>query len=404
MTGTPAPTPAGTATPIRQLERNWGLDLIGHALLSDPPGAYAEGVIRSDGRYALLGSEFGTDGTFLVDLADPTTPRERHRLPTTGNMESADVSFDPRDGLYYRSLERDGGGIDVVDYGYADGTPTEPQILATMPAGNTHNLHSHTSASILYGVNPGGDTPGLGVWDVADPADPVRIGDAGPAGDAHDVVVDAGRDLLHVAYIGGALDGYVILDSSDPTEPREVGRFDYADHPGYDEVPTGTAGFENCHFASYDPTRDLAIVGDETISGVPGGKHVFDIGWGEGSPANPIPIGFTRSPNATTMVPDDDPYAWTGHNFTVVPRGEETLLVSGDYADGAVLYDLTDPTAPGPLDRFETVLERDRARAPDRFTAPPRAWSADYAPEPDLIVVSDVFTGLYVFRVERPLG
>ena len=395
----PAPT---TATPGSATD--WGLSLVGHARLSDPPGAYAEGVVRGDGRYALVGSEFGPDGTFLVDLGDPTTPRERHRLPAAGQMESADVAFDPRDGLYYRSLEREAGGIDVVDYGWGDATPAEPAVLATMEAGHTHNLHVHPAVPVVYAVNNDGDTPGIEVWDVADPAAPRRVGDAGPAGAAHDVVVDARRDFLHVAYIGGQLDGYVLLDIGDPRAPTEVGRFDYAGRPDYDDVPLGTAAFENCHYATVDPVRDLAIVGDETVSGAPGGKHVFDIGWNAGSPANPVPIGYTLSPNAQVMTAADPPYLWTGHNFDVVPRDDDTLLVSGDYGDGVVLYDLTDPTAPAPVDRFATVLEAGQARGPERFHGPPRVWSADYAAGPDLVVAVDVFTGLYVFRVEPRLA
>ena len=147
------------------------------------------------------------------------------------------------------------------------------------------------------------------VWDVTDPTTPTLHGEASPDGGLHDVVVDPVRDFAHLAYIGpkAELDAYVILDTSDPWNPTEVGRFDYAGEPDYDEVDVGEEAFENCHYANYDPNRDLAVVGDELGFGNPGGKHVFDIGWGAGSPSDPQPIGFTLSPNAEPMDDPDEP-------------------------------------------------------------------------------------------------
>jgi hypothetical protein len=48
-------------------------------------------------------------------------------------------------------------------------------------------------------------------------------------------------------------------------------------------------------------------------------KHVFDIGWGDGSPKDPIPVGFTVSPNASVMQTDSaQRWDWTGHDFDIV--------------------------------------------------------------------------------------
>ncbi|MFB9804232.1 hypothetical protein ACFFQF_01480 [Haladaptatus pallidirubidus] len=68
-------------------------------------------------------------------------------------------------------------------------------------------------------------------------------------------------------------------------------------------------------------------MGDERPQGIPGGKHVFDVGWKDGSLSNPIPVGFTISPNAQRMAEDDfaERFDWTGHHFSIVPWGNERL-------------------------------------------------------------------------------
>jgi hypothetical protein len=187
--------------------------------LSNPAGEYTEADVRSDGRYGVVGSYFGRGGSFLVDLADPTNPTEVHRVPSGPATRNADVAFDPRDGLYYRTQEPNTangrGGVEVIDYGYGVGSPGNPEIVARIDVGHTHNV----------------------------------------------------------------------------------------------------AAFP-------DPE---------------------------------VPIGYTLSPNAAVQ---NDLLAerldWTGHNFDVIPRASTTLLVSADYHEGAVLYDVGDPTDPIPVNRYPT--------------------------------------------------
>ena len=70
---------AGTASGETAAERARGrLSKRGHSLLSDPPGGYGEAAVRADGRYAVMGSFYGTGGSFLVDLSDPANPTEVH--------------------------------------------------------------------------------------------------------------------------------------------------------------------------------------------------------------------------------------------------------------------------------------------------------------------------------------
>ncbi|WP_396612142.1 LVIVD repeat-containing protein [Haloferax sp. S1W] len=383
------------------------LKKLGHSLLSDPPGGYAEGAIRADGLYGVLGSFLGEGGSFLVDLRTPTDPTEVHRLPSSANTRNADVHFDHRNGLYYRTQEpnneRGEEGIEVIDYGWGDGTPTDPEVISHLDADPTHNVFAHPEEPVLYATNEEDADGGLEVWDLNDPVEPRLVGSFGPKADLHDVVVDPEREYAHCAFIGGDrdsgafLDGYVLMDVSDPLAPEEVGRFDYEDRPDYEAV--GTAGFENCHYANFDPRRELVVVGDEIGTGVPGGKHVLDIGWGDGSPADPQHVGFTHSPNAEVMDEPIEFLDWTTHNHDIVPKGETTILVDGGYREGVWTADITDPTDPVPTDRYATLDGVDEANGMLIPENPPVAWGADYNRRRDLTLVADQVTGVFTFKV-----
>lgn len=388
-------------------------ELRGHAFLENPPAFYTFGAVREDGRYGLVGGLHGEAGTFLIDLEDLDAPEQLHRLPSEETNRQNDVKFDPAVDVYYRSQEPNvaGGaqGFQVVDYGSEEGTPEEPEIVATVetPRTGVHKLERHPGEPVLYAVDKTFEEPGLLVYDVSDPASPELLREVGPDGFCHDCEVDPDRELLHAAFIVGVFVGYVVYDVSDPTDPVELGRVDYADRPDYTEI--GEPGFEYCHQASFDPERELAIVGDEVESGVPGGKHIYDVGWDEGSPEEPIHLGFTHSPNAREM-DDEESFFWTTHFHDVIARDDRTLLVDGGYHEGAWLADITDPRDPVPSQQFPTLVDDDRAEElwAEEDEDPlgsegihaPFAWSAVYNAARDFVLVSDSLTGIYVFEVD----
>lgn len=389
------------------------IHLLGHSLLSDPPGAYSHGNIRNDGQYGLLGAYYGEGGSFLVDLSDLENPTEVHRLPSPTTTRQNDVKFaryPGGEGLYFRTQEpniEDGeAGFEVVDYGHSEATVEEPEIVAQVdrePEG-VHKVASHGEEPLLYVINKVDDEPGLEVFDMSDPANPTEEEVVGPNGYNHAVEVDDERDLLYAAFIAGEFVGPVIYDISDPYNPEEVGRVDYADLPDYETI--GEPGFEACHHAIADPARDLLIVGDEVGQDVPGGKHIFDIGWDEGSPEDPVHIGFTHSPNAEVQG-EDELYFWTTHFHDVVPRGDQTLLVDGGYHEGLWVADITDPRNPVTSQQYGTREGEERVE--ELGTGPiapflehlhsPFAWSAEYNAERDFVFVSDSITGAYTFEV-----
>jgi hypothetical protein len=404
-------TPTATPTPS-----TWRLEMMGLSQLSSSVGGFAEGSIRTDGRYAAVGTRFSGTGSYLVDLKDPSAPEPVHHLSAGDGVTCLDVKFGPEKGLYCRSNHPAGdSGVQIVDYGFAEGTPESPQVIGELNASGTHNLFVRSDASVVYAVNYGDDpdTGGIDVWDVSDPRSPQQHGTVGPPGAAHDVVYDPKRELLHCAYMGDLTNGYVLLDASDPPNASEVGRFSYADQPSYADSEVGEAAFGNCHYALPDPRRDLVVVGDERSYGTPGGKHVFDIGWRDGSPENPIPVGFTVSPNAEMMNSGDgddtdqtERFDWTGHQFDIVPREDATLVVSGDWHEGTVLYDITDPTNPHPIDshRTDAPAVTNPSDELQVFGDPPMAYSATYNRERGFALTSDLFTGIYTYRIDGVAG
>ena len=408
---TRAETPTATPTPS-----TWRLENLSQSQLSSSVGGFSEGVIRSDGRYAAIGTRFSGNGSYLVDLRDPSAPELVHHFPADDGVTCLDVKFGPKKGLYCRSNHPAGdSGVQIVDYGFAEGTPESPRIIGELNSGGTHNLFVRSNASVVYTVNYSDDpdTGGIDVWDVSKPRSPRQHGTAGPPGLAHDVVYDAKRDLLHCAYMGDMTDGYVLLDASDPLNTAEVGRFDYADQPSYSDHDVGEEAFGNCHYALPDPRRDLVVVGDERSYGTPGGKHVFDIGWRDGSPENPVPIGFTHSPNAERMSSggegesdQTERFDWTGHQFDIVPLEDATLVVSGDWHEGTVLYDVTDPTDLHPIDthRTDAPAVENPSDQLNVFGDPPMAYSSDYNRERGIALTSDLFTGIYTYRIDGVSG
>jgi hypothetical protein len=408
---TPTASPTATPTPS-----TWRLEQLRQSQLSSSVGGFAEGSIRPDGRYGAIGTRFSGIGSYLVDLRDPSAPALVHHLPAGDGVTCLDVKFGPRKGLYCRSNHPAGdSGVQIVDYGFAEGTPQSPRVIGALNSGGTHNLFVHPNAPVVYTVNYSDDpdTGGIDVWDVSNLRSPRQHGTAGPPGAAHDVVYDSKRKLLHCAYMGELTDGYVLLDASDPLNTSEVGRFEYADKPSYADSEVGEEAFGNCHYALPDPRRDLVVVGDERSYGTPGGKHVFDIGWRDGSPENPIPVGFTQSPNAEVMnsggegdTDQTERFDWTGHNFDIVPLDDATLLVSGDWHEGTVLYDIIDPTNPHPIDthRTDAPAVENPSEQLQVFGDPPMAYSAAYNQKRGFALTSDLFTGIYTYRIDGVTG
>jgi hypothetical protein len=219
------------------------------------------------------------------------------------------------------------------------------------------------------------------------------------------VVVDPDRDLAHCAYVGGGdFAGHAIFDTSDPLNPTDVGRFDYEGRPDYTEerFANGEPGFESCHYANYDPERGIAVVGDETFSGVPGGEHVFDHRVGRRIAERPATRRLHVLAERRVDGRRQRGLRLDGPQLRHRRQSGNSLLVSGDYHEGTVVYDISDPTEPTATDQNRTDDGANEEVNDDPIFdlgEAPMAWGVDYTEERDLVVTSDVFTGVYTFEV-----
>ncbi|ELY55404.1 LVIVD repeat-containing protein [Natronococcus amylolyticus DSM 10524] len=405
----------GAAAEDSETNRNGGrtrgrLDKLGQAL---PPGGnpdhvtYTFGHVSPDGTWGAI-SSFPEDGNVmssLYDLSELENPELVHEIgPPNDLTRSNDIKFDPnREGIYIRSLEADDEGplddpvadteglegIEVVDFGCEVGTPTEPEVVATLetPYTGVHKLTDHPEETVLYLVDKQPDEPGILAVDFSDHTDPTVEAHFGPDGYCHDMEVDTVRDALHAAYIFGDNVGYATFDISDPLNPTQLGFFDYDDQPDYETV--GEPGFELAHQIHPEPNRDLAIMGDEVFDTIPGGKHVFDIGWGEGSLEDPKPIAFMGSPDAREQ--EEGQGVWTTHFHDVIYDRGEVLLVDGGYTQGMWVANITDPCDPTPTERYATDDGIDNVD--------PYCWSAYYNEARGFAFAADSATGAYTFDV-----
>jgi hypothetical protein len=160
----------------------------------------------------------GTNDLHIIDLSDPTRPREvgRWGLPVVGRSLH-DVWV--QDGMAYVSYMND--GLVILDVGGGDqgGTPETPVQVSRIfyPGGPTHSAIRHRNYVFvgdedfsLQGTTPG--IPGLGndprgpvhVVDVTDPANPKYVAKYEvPEAGAHNFWVD--DDVLYIGYYQGGI-------------------------------------------------------------------------------------------------------------------------------------------------------------------------------------------------------
>lgn len=367
------------------------LKLKGHSLLGNPPGGEAEGSVREDIDLAAVGSFLTDNGTYIVDIADPTNPtRIGHApLPDTRN---ADVEFHPTKKIVYRSNEPNNangqGGFEILDVT----TPGSPSILNhydTDVENGVHNVTPYVANGkdylLLSGtVDSNDDHRGLVIVDVTDPLSPVEEANYQIGSHVvHDVTIRG--NLALVAHWNA---GLRVLDITDPTNPSEEAAFDYR---GTDR--------KNAHYTRAHSTKDYVVVGDEVATGVAGPKRVitFDTTTGDTDE-----VAVFSPPEGNAVQPTGlQAFWWTGHNFDFGLGEQSDILFSGDYKAGVQVFDLSDETDPEHIDEYKPTKGIDRVRKEDNggfIDAVPFTWGAN-VDDSGLVYVTDFQTAFYVFEL-----
>lgn len=314
-----------------------------------------------------------TDGLRIVDVSDPAAMRDLGWAPV-GLPDASEVYNDVKivdaaGGKRYAlvaSNRRGAVAIDVTD-------PTRPVEVATFPPEgrgrvNVHTLFTETigGRTVAYLANI--TTLGLDIYDVTDPAQPMRLGafvhpDAAttPGAMLHDLYVENGR-----AYLSYWALGMVIVDTRpDPANPVLVGAYDdYERRTNHSTWVTTTSS-----------GRRIAVTGDEDWDAH---VHVVDV-----DPASPT---FLQRLGELRLRPEV-----SVHN--IMAFGDKAYVAW--YQDGLRILDVSDPTNPTQRAYFHTW----RPVSGRSFFEGAIGLDVDVAS--GLIYVADTHRGLVIVRETR---
>ncbi len=348
--------------------------------------------------YAYVGrmvyGDEGERGTDIIDLSDPTSPKviyewriENQELHLgTGAMDVKHFKWKDR---YYvvQSLQfRQGGpnpdlGAVVLDVtGLPDASTVkevarirEPELL-----GGFHNIfvYKHSNGRVLLFSTVSG--PFANVYDLGlvvegkvDEAQiaQVPVPDQNARRGYHDFYVGYHPDTGQDRFYGGGSGGYYVYDISDLDNPNLVVSL------------TGISGVRNGH--TFTPTPDGRYVIAETeYQYAP--LRIFDL-----QPALDGDVTNIRNPIS----------AWTANWKNLVHNHEVRwpyVFVSG-YLDGLQVFDMSDPTNPQTVAYYDTYIG---APNTDRTAVFNGAFGIDVRNSDGLIVISDMTTGFWTFRME----
>jgi choice-of-anchor B domain-containing protein len=306
------------------------------------------GYTSPDGRrFALTGLN---DGLSIVEVTDPRNPRRIAHVPGANSQWREVRTY--REYAYVTTEART--GLDIVDMR----DPSRPRKVQTWSEtfASAHSLFIDTDRGILYAHGtrgPSGVSTGMQVLSLADPENPR------PLGAFHDFYIHDSYGRGNVLYAAAINTGFLaLLDVTDPARIREITRFD--------------TGGRFTHNAWLTADGRYLFTTDE----VPGRPLE---GWDLGNPLAP------RKVSEYIAAPGTIP-----HNVLI----DGNRMVVAHYTEGVRLLDVSSPPQPRVLGFYDTY--------PGAASGFNGAWGAYIFPGTNLIVVSDINSGLYVVQYTGP--
>jgi hypothetical protein len=267
--------------------------------------------VRVAGDLAYL-ARFG-DGLRILDISDPAAIEPLGHVPVAWLDEIwNDVKLaDGPEGKRYALMASDFDGVVVIDVT----DPNQPSVVRTIPetGDSVHTLFVDGGRVYFTGGR------GIEIWDIADPAQPVRLGGHAVGGFVHDLYVSGDR-----AYLNAWREGMVIVDVSDPASTRVVGVFS-----GYGQTTSHSSWV-----TTLGDGRQVAVHGDEQY-----GAHVHVVDVTEGSPTFARSLGEWETRPAVSV-----------HN--VMAFGDRAYI--SYYQDGLRILDLSNPAEPVEVGHYQT--------------------------------------------------
>jgi hypothetical protein len=338
----------------------------------------------------------GTKGMDIVSIEDPANPERiyEYRIDDpdlhlgTGGMDVKHFKIGDR---YYvvQSFQFQQGGPDpdlgavVLDVtGLPDvSTVSEVgQIREPLLPGGFHNIfvYKHSDGRVLLFTTVSG--PYAHIYDLAKVVDGASAEDAlvgrvpvgateGTGGGYHDIYVAYHPDTDQDRFYGGGTGGYFIYDVSDPSDP------DLA------ITLMGIRGIEYGHTFTPSPDGRFAVAEVEYRYAP---LRIFDL--------KPALDGETTNINRPVS-------GWTADYQNLVHNHEVRwpLVFASSYLDGLTIFNLQDPSNPQTVGYYDTYIGK---RTQDRCPECNGAFGVDVRNADGLILISDMSTGLWTFKME----
>ncbi len=383
-------------TPMNRGSDN--IDVLGHLPLGHRLSVADMDVEQEmDRPYAYVARMvYGTDGpkgTDIISIADPEKPEllyewrieDQDLHQRTGGM---DVKHFKWNGRYYlvQSLQFGQGGPDtdlgavILDVtGLPDPSTVREVARIREPEmpGGFHNIFIYKHGDGRVYLFTTANAPGALIYDlgmiVDGDLDDARVGMVPVPGEGsrgyHDFYVGYHPDTDEDRFYGGGTGGYYIYDVSDVANPE------------LRITLTGVSGVSYGH--TFTPSPDGRYVIAETeYQYAP--LRIFDL-----QPALLGEVSNIRSP-ISAFTAD---WRHLVHNHEV---RWPYVFVSG-YLDGLQIFNLQDPLNPVTVGYYDTYIGPPNT---DRYSQFNGAFGVDVRNEDGLILISDMSTGLWTFRMD----
>ncbi len=373
------------------------IEVVSHLPLG-APGSVSDIEVEQDmnrpfayvGREVLGQSAGGDRGIDVIDIADPADPKVIHRWRIEDNdlhvgAGGKDIKAFSWDGRHYVILSvqfRQGGpdydlGAIIFDVtGLPDPSSFREvaRIQGPEELGGFHNIFTYMHSNgrpLLFATTT---TPAAHVYDLghvldgrSDEALVARVPVPGEnAQSYHDFYTGYHADSQQDRFYGGGTGGYYVFDVTDLENPELL------------VTLTGISGISWGH--TFTPSPDgRYVISEAEYQYAP--LRMFDL-----KPALEGEVSNIRQPIS----------AWTADWEHLVHNHEVRwpfVFVSG-YLDGLQIFSMQDPKKPRTIAHYDTYLEGEEDGVMNG------AWGTDVRNADGLIVVSDMVTGFWAFRME----
>lgn len=315
-----------------------------------------------DGReYGVIGS---TNGTHIIRIADTGAIEEVDFIP--GADQGTNIvhrDFHHHKGYLYMVCDEGESTLQIADLSHL---PDSVELVYDSDERfmQAHNIFIDTATSKLYAcsvTNANNTTNDLRIFSLDDPTDPMPISSYDQIDGFHDIYV---RNDTAFGNLGNT--GLYVFDMKDPSNPEVLGSLTNYPDQDYNHSGWTTEKGDHYYFADEEHGMKMKAVDVSELSNM----QVVE-----------------------TFYSGEDPQGSVAHNQIV----HDGKLYVSHYHDGFYMWDLSDPASPEIAGYYDTYPNQD-------YSSFKGAWGVYPFLPSDLILVSDMQSGLHVFDAEQAMN